>query len=64
MIFELYRSRWGLLLRNQWRWRLKAKNGQIIAHGGESYHNRRDALHAIELIRAEAAYAPIKGVDP
>ena len=44
MRFELYRARRGLLRRTQWRWRLIASNGRIIATGGEGYNNRRDAL--------------------
>lgn len=31
-------------------WHLKAGNGEIIAHG-EGYHNKADALHAIELVQ-------------
>ncbi len=57
--FELYRGRRGLQLRAQWRWRLKAKNGRIIAHSGEGYANRADAMNAINLIRNNAADAPI-----
>lgn len=57
--FELYRARRGLLLRVQWRWRLKARNGKIIATRGESYANRADAINAIELIRNQASRAPI-----
>lgn len=64
MRFEVYRARRGLLRRPQWRWRLKAKNGRTVAHGGEGYNNRADCLHAIELIRTEAPYAVIKGMDP
>jgi uncharacterized protein YegP (UPF0339 family) len=64
MRFEAYRGRQGLLLRNQWRWRLRAKNGRIAATAGEGYNNRADCLNAIDLIRTEAAYAPIKGVEP
>lgn len=45
MHFEIYQTRW---LR-QWRWRLKAANGRILA-SGESYHNRMDCRAAIDLI--------------
>lgn len=38
-------------LSGQWRWRLRALNGKIIAVSGEAYHNRTDCLHAIELVR-------------
>lgn len=60
MTFELYRARRGLLLRTQWRWRLRARNGRIIATSGEGYNNRRDALAAITTIRAEAQTAKLE----
>jgi uncharacterized protein YegP (UPF0339 family) len=61
MRFELYRARRGLLRRTQWRWRLIASNGRIIATSGESYNNRRDALAMIVAIRAEAPLAALEG---
>ena len=61
MRFELYRARKGLLRRTQWRWRLVARNGRIIATSGEGYNNRRDALAMIVAIRAEAPLAPLEG---
>lgn len=30
-----------------WRWRLVAQNGQIIADSGQGYTRRRDAVRAI-----------------
>ncbi len=57
MTFELYRS--GLISR-EWRWRLRARNGRIVATG-EGYRHRVDAFNAIELIRVEAPQAIIKG---
>jgi uncharacterized protein YegP (UPF0339 family) len=41
----------------QWYWRLRAKNGEIIATG-EGYTRKRDALHAIKLVR-QSADAPL-----
>lgn len=38
---------------DQWRWRLKAANHEIIANG-ESYHNKADCLHVIDLIRGSS----------
>ncbi|MEO5605589.1 MAG: DUF1508 domain-containing protein [Novosphingobium sp.] len=55
MHFELYRSL--TLLGRQWRWRLRAGNGEIIA-SGEGYHNRADAEHAIGLVQHSAS-APV-----
>jgi uncharacterized protein YegP (UPF0339 family) len=43
MRFELYRSV------GEWRWRLRAVNGEIIA-SGEGYHNREDCCHAVGLL--------------
>lgn len=33
-----------------WRWRFKANNHEIIA-SGESYYNKSDCLHAVELMK-------------
>jgi uncharacterized protein YegP (UPF0339 family) len=46
MSFEIYKDASG-----EWRWRLKALNGQIIATSGEGYRNSADAKKAIELVR-------------
>lgn len=35
----------------QWRWRLQASNGRIIANSGESYVNKGDCLAAIKLVK-------------
>lgn len=59
LTFKLYQARRGWLRRSQWRWRLVARNGRTVATSGEGYNNRSDALKAIDLIRAEAANAPI-----
>jgi uncharacterized protein len=44
----------------QYRWRLKASNGRIIADSGEGYINRSDCQHAINLIKQYAAYATVQ----
>lgn len=46
--FEIRRDRTG-----EWRWRLRAANGKIIAVG-EGYVERRDCLHCIGLVKASA----------
>ena len=48
--FEVYKSR------NGWRWRLKAANNRIIAHG-EAHTRARDAWRAVETVREAAALA-------
>ncbi len=35
----------------QWRWRLKAANGRIIANSGEGYVNESDCDSAITLVK-------------
>lgn len=46
MKFEVYTDKSG-----QYRWRLKAANGQIIATSGEGYVRKADCLHGIELVK-------------
>lgn len=43
MKFEMYKSG------GQYRWRLKAGNGEIIA-SGESYVNRQSCIDAVHLV--------------
>ena len=53
--FELYKDK-----AMEFRWRLKAANGQIIGAASEGYKAERDAEHAIELIKKGAATATIE----
>lgn len=55
LVFHVYRD-----VVNQYRWRLKAANGRIIANSGEGYYNRDDCIHAINLV-ASTNGAPIQG---
>lgn len=41
-----------------WRWTLYAANNRKIANSGESYHNYRDCVAAIDLV-ASSGGAPI-----
>jgi len=43
---------------NQWRWRLRAANQKIIADSGESYFNKSDCIHAINLVKG-SSQAPV-----
>jgi uncharacterized protein YegP (UPF0339 family) len=54
MHFKVYKDSSG-----NWRWRLVAANHRIVADSGESYYNKQDCLHAINLIKQSAAGAPI-----
>ena len=58
MKFELYQVVRGKM-KGQWRWRLRAANGEIIAHG-ESYKNRADCAAVVRLIMAESKSATIE----
>lgn len=40
---------------NQWRWRLVAQNGKIIAVSSESYWNKADCRNAIDLVKSSYA---------
>ncbi len=53
--FELYRDQ-----DRQFRWRLRAGNGRIIADSGEGYVRRIDCEHGIELLKTETAGAVVK----
>lgn len=45
--------------RSEWRWRLKAKNGETIADSGEGYKNKSDCKAAIDLVKGSKD-APVK----
>ena len=38
-------------VRGEWRWSLTAANGKKIAISGEGYKDKKDCLHAIELVK-------------
>lgn len=51
--FEVYKDKSG-----EFRFRLKASNGQVIA-SGQGYKTRESCLHGIESVRKNAANANI-----
>tara|TARA_B100000378_G_scaffold260263_1_gene240820 strand:+ start:513 stop:689 length:177 start_codon:yes stop_codon:yes gene_type:complete len=53
--FEIYEDNAG-----HWRWRLKARNGEIVAIGGEGLASKQKAQESVELVRQNAASAEIK----
>jgi uncharacterized protein YegP (UPF0339 family) len=55
MYFEVYNAS-----RGEWRWRLWASNGRIVADSAEGYNNKADCLHGISLVKA-ASNAPVRG---
>jgi len=50
--FELYLDEG-----NQWRWRLLASNGQVIAVSGEGYTTHDACKNGISSVRWNAAFA-------
>jgi uncharacterized protein len=53
--FEIFKD-----AKKEFRWRLKASNGKIIADSGEGYVAKADCEHGIELVKKEAASAEVK----
>ena len=54
MKFHLYRD-----ANREWRWRLKASNGRVLADSGEGYKRKGGARKAVEMIRAFSMAAEI-----
>jgi uncharacterized protein YegP (UPF0339 family) len=46
MRFQVYKD-----AAREWRWRLLAHNGQVIAVSGEGYKRKAACLHGIHLVR-------------
>lgn len=47
--FVIYQDKGG-----QWRWRLVASNGKIVADSGEGYYQRNNALRAARSVALQA----------
>lgn len=45
-------------VKGEWRWRLKASNGKILADSGEGYKTKQECLKDIERVKASAS-APV-----
>ena len=56
--FEVYRDSAG-----EWRWRLVASNGNIIADSGEGYSSKQGAERGIESVKRTAADAEVEFVE-
>jgi uncharacterized protein YegP (UPF0339 family) len=54
LTFEIYKD-----AKQEFRWRLKASNGQVIATSGQGYKSKADCRHGIEVIQKEAAEAKV-----
>jgi uncharacterized protein YegP (UPF0339 family) len=53
MRYEIYKDHTG-----DWRWRLRAQNGNVIAESGEGYRHRPDCENGIRLTQ-NSAQAPV-----
>lgn len=53
--FEIYEDR-----ADDWRWRLKSDNGNIIADCGQGYSNRQSCINGIKIIMAVNTKTPVK----
>jgi len=56
--FELYKD-----ARGQWRWRLKASNGKVVADSGEGYVSKQSAQEGITLVKTYAPGAAVRELD-
>jgi uncharacterized protein len=56
--FEVYPDRSG-----QWRWRLRANNGRIVADSAEGYVNKSDCEDGANVVKSEAPHADIVQVS-
>lgn len=56
--FELYQDSAG-----EWRWRLVAENGNIIADSAEGYSSKQGAKRGIESVKRTAGQAEVRQVD-
>lgn len=54
MKFHIYRDK-----KREWRWRLKARNGRIIADSGEGYKRRAAAITATARVREAGSRATL-----
>jgi uncharacterized protein YegP (UPF0339 family) len=52
--FEVYKDNAG-----EFRWRLKAANGEIVATSSEGYTYKQSCLKGIELVQMNAASATV-----
>jgi uncharacterized protein YegP (UPF0339 family) len=58
-MFELFKDAAG-----EWRWRLKAPNGNILADSAEGYRRRHNAAKAIAALKRIVPGAPVVEVLP
>jgi uncharacterized protein YegP (UPF0339 family) len=52
MGFEIYKDK-----RGEWRWRLRASNGQLVAISEEGFASKQNVIRTLESVRKNAAEA-------
>lgn len=58
MTFELYEDQAG-----EWRWRLVAANGNIVADSGEGYASKQGAKRGIRSVKEGAPEASVRDLE-
>ena len=53
--FQIYQDRKG-----EYRWRLRARNGEVIADSNEGYSSKASCEHGIDLVKEQAASAEVE----
>ncbi len=53
--FQIFQDRKG-----EYRWRLRARNGEIIADSNEGYSRKASCKHGIDLVKQQAASATLE----
>ena len=54
MKFQIYKDK-----KSEWRWRLRASNGEIVA-AGESYTRQADCKRAVSMLKKQAVFASVE----
>jgi len=49
MTFHIYQDH-----KNEWRWRLKAANGKVLADSGEGYNTKQACKDGVDLVKGSA----------
>ena len=56
--FEVYKDTKG-----EFRWRLKADNGEVVADGNEGYASKQGCMNGIRVVKEKAPDAEVVEVD-
>lgn len=62
--FEVYRQDSLIVGGGSWRWRARAKNGRIVADGGEGYSSKSAAVKAVERLILQIATDQVRILEP